>query len=390
MADSVEPDSPAAVRATRATFLILGIIAAAWAPLVPFLKLRLALDDAELGLMLLCIGGGSLLSAPLAGWATARVGCRTLLLAVGAVYCVTLPALTVLPGVPATAVALAVFGAALAAIDVAMNAQAVVVERATGRAMMSGFHGLFSGGALVGASLVSLALWFGITPLQATIALSTVSAAILLSQAPGLLPRAGPATAGLAMPRGRLALIGVLCFLGFMAEGAVHDWTAVLLRFHRDADAATAGLAYAAFAVAMTFGRLTGDAVLRRLPAVMVLRWGALIAAAGFALMTGIPSIPAALLGCALIGIGEANIVPALFSAAARIRGVDPSHAIAAVAAPGYVGLLVGPAIIGLAAQATSLPVALGAAGLLLLAITAFARIATAEEPDAAPHPDRH
>ncbi len=368
-----------AIRATRAVFLMLGIVLAAWAPLVPELKLRLSLDDAELGLMLLAIGGGSLVSAPLAGIATAHLGCRGVMLTMGLVFCATLPALTVLPGVGLTAVALFLFGASTAAIDVAMNAQAVVVERQAGRAMMSGFHGLFSGGALCGASAMSFALWCGATPVLGACLLAAAGAVILVSQAPWMLPRAG-APAAIAWPRGRLALIGALCFIGFMAEGAVHDWTAVLLRFHRGADAATAGLAYAAFAVAMTVGRLTGDAVLRRLAPVVVLRWGAGIAAVGFLVMTVLPGIPAALVGCALIGIGEANIVPALFSAAARIRGADPGQAIAAAAAPGYVGLLAGPALIGLAAEATSLPMALGAAGLLLLVITVAALRATEED----------
>ena len=159
--------APAAIRSTRAVFLVLGIVTAAWAPLVPDLKLRLALDDAELGLMLLCIGGGSLLAAPVTGLVVARVGCRAVMLGLGVVFCATLPAMTVMPGVALTAVALAVFGATIAGIDVAMNIQAVAVERAAGRPMMSGFHGLFSLGGLGGASLVSVLLALGAVPLAA-------------------------------------------------------------------------------------------------------------------------------------------------------------------------------------------------------------------------------
>ena len=362
-------------------FLVLGIITAAWAPLVPDLKLRLSLDDAELGLMLLGIGLGSLIAAPLTGMVTARLGCRVVMLGLGVVFCATLPALTVAPGIAATAAALALFGASIAGIDVAMNIQAVAVERAAARPMMSGFHGLFSLGGLVGASLVSGLLYFGATPLTATLVMASGAVVVLLSQAPWMLPRAAGPASVFVLPHGRLVLIGGLCFIGFMAEGAVHDWTAVLLRFHRDAGPATAGLAYAAFASAMTVGRLTGDAVLKRWPPVHVLRWGGFIAASGFVAMTALPSVAAAMVGCALIGIGEANVVPALFSAAARVRGIDPSLAIAAVASPGYIGLLAGPPLIGLAAQASGLPMALGGAGLLLLLVTATARIATREEP---------
>ncbi len=372
---------PGAIRATRAVFLVLGIVTAAWAPLVPDLKLRLALDDAQLGLMLLCIGGGSLLAAPVTGLVVARVGCRAVMLGLGVLFCASVPALTVMPGIPLTALALAVFGATIAGIDVAMNIQAVAVERAAGRPMMSGFHGLFSLGGLCGASLVSVMLAFGAAPLPAALALAGAGLVVLLSQAPGMVARAEGPGAVMALPHGRLVLIGGLCFIGFMAEGAVHDWTAVLLRFHRDAGPGTAGLAYAAFASAMTVGRLTGDAVLKRVAPVWVLSVGASMAAGGFVAMTALPSVAAALVGCALIGLGEANVVPALFSAAARGKRVDPSVVIAAVASPGYVGLLAGPALIGLAAQATTLPIALGGAGLLLLLITATARIATREEP---------
>ena len=377
------------IRATRVTFLILGIVLAAWAPLVPDLKLRLGLGDAGLGFMLLAAGAGSLLVAPFAGMAVARFGCRRVILPIGMVFCAALPALTLLPGIPLAVVALAVLGGTTAVIDVAMNMQAVVVEREAGRAMMSGFHGLFSGGALVGAGAMSAFLYFGVDPPVAGGIVAVVAGLLLVSQGSGLLPRAEAPAAAMGLPRGRLALIGGLCFLGFMAEGAVHDWSAVLLRFHRDASPAVAGLAYAAFAVAMTAGRLAGDAILRRFAAVVVLRWGGLLAAGGFLLMTGVPGVPAALIGCVLIGLGEANIVPALFSAAAKVGlakmgpakvgGADPGHAIAAVATPGYVGLLLGPALIGLAARATSLPMALAGTGLLLLAVTATAHIATRE-----------
>lgn len=375
------------IRATRVTFLILGIVLAAWAPLVPDLKLRLGLDDAELGLMLLAAGAGSLSAAPFTGVAVARFGCRRAILPAGMLFCAALPALTLLPGIPLAVLALAVLGGTTAVIDVAMNAQAVVVEREAGRAMMSGFHGLFSGGALGGAVVMSGFLYLGVDPPVAGGIIAGLAGLLLVSQGGGLLPRAdasaGAPAAAMRLPRGRLALIGGLCFLGFMAEGAVHDWSAVLLRFHRDASPAVAGLGYAAFAVAMTAGRLTGDAILRRFAAVVVLRWGGVLAAAGFVLMTGVPSVPAALIGCVLIGLGEANIVPALFSAAAKVGRVDPGHAIAAVATPGYVGLLLGPALIGLAARATSLPMALAGAGLLLLAITITAHVATRETPHA-------
>ena len=353
---------------------------------MPDLKLRLALNESGLGLMLLAAGAGALVVTPFAGLAIARFGGRSLMLGVGLAFNAILPLLTVLPGIIATAIGLAAFGATIAAVDVAMNAQAVVVEQAAGRRMMSGFHGLFSLGGLIGAGGMSIALHFGATPLLATTLVAIAAALLLLSQAPGMLPRIDAPAARMMIPRGRLALIGALCFIGFMAEGAVHDWSAVLLRFERGADAATAGLAYAAFASAMAVGRLTGDALLRHVRAATILRAGAILATAGFLAMALLPALPFILLGCALIGLGLANIVPLLFTAAARTQGMDPGLAISAAATPGYIGLLVGPPMIGFGATLISLPLALAATGLLLLCVAVTARIA--EDPHA--HPPSH
>jgi predicted MFS family arabinose efflux permease len=368
--------APAAARATRLTFLVLGIVAAGWAPLVPEFKLRLGLDDAWLGLMLLGVGAGAFAVSPFVGFGVARLGVRALVLGGGLGFCALLPLLTVLPGAALSLAALLAFGACAALMDVGINAQAAAVEQARDRKLMSGFHGLFSLGSLIGAALMSFALHLGAHPPAAAAGLGACGAAVLLSQVPGLLPRLDAKPARLALPHGRLALIGALCFIGFMAEGVVYDWSAVLLRFSRGQDAGAAGLGYAAFSVAMTFARLTGDAVLRALPPVLVLRAGALVSLAGFLLMCAVPALWSALAGCALIGLGLGNVVPVLFSAAARTPGIEPGVAISAAAAPGYVGLLAGPAIIGLFANLAGLPMALAGAGLLLLAVAAAARVA--------------
>jgi predicted MFS family arabinose efflux permease len=375
----VEPGSGSARRATRATFLTVGIVSASLAPLVPDIRLRLGLDDGGLGLLLLGVGAGALIATPLAGMAIGRFGCRRLMLGLGLAFCLLLPLATVIPGIAATAMTLLLFGAAMASVDVTMNAQAVRVERAAARPMMSGFHGLFSLGGLIGAALVSLFLYLGAGATLAALPIAGAGAVVLLGHAGGMLPRVETQASAFAVPHGRLALIGGLCFIGFLAEGAVHDWSAVLLRFDRGAAPAAAGLAYAAFASAMALGRLTGDALLRRVAAVAVLRLGALVAGGGFVILAQVPVFPAALLGCAMIGIGEANIVPVLFSAAARTRGMEPGAAIAAAATPGYIGLLAGPALIGFGATFAGLPMALAATGLLFLAIIASARFATSE-----------
>jgi predicted MFS family arabinose efflux permease len=365
-----------AALATRAVFLVTGIGTAVWAPLVPEAKLRLGLDEASLGLMLLALGGGAVATMPVAGYLIQRFGGRAVMLAGGLAFCAVMPVLAVAPSVVLLVLALALFGGALGAVDIGMNAQAVVVERACGRAMMSGFHGAFSLGGLTGAAAMSLLRYLGLSPLGCAATMALACGALLLSQVRGMLPGGGVDVAGpgFVLPRGRLLLIGALCFTGFLLEGVVLDWSAVFLRFSRNADAAAAGLGYAAFSLTMTVGRLTGDAVVQRFRPVPVLVAGSVLAASGFLLAAGVPGVMPALLGFALVGVGAANIVPLLFAAAGRIPGLSPGVAMSAAATPGYAGLLAGPALVGFLAGEAGLPMALAAIGLLTLTVAATAR----------------
>jgi predicted MFS family arabinose efflux permease len=361
-------------RATRVAFLVVGMATAGWAPLVPYAKLRLGLDDAGLGLLLLAPGAGALLAMPLAGLAAHHLGTRTITLVGGLLFCVALPLLALAPGVASLAAALALFGAALGTVDIAMNAQAVVVERASARPLMSGFHGMYSLGGLLGAALASLLLHAGLPPVGGAGLLAGIAAVLLLAHARWMLPQAPAVGPGFVLPRGRLALLGALCFVSFLAEGAVLDWSAVLLRLWRGADPATAALGYAAFSVTMAAGRLFGDRLLRRVAPVTMLRLGGGLAALGFLAMAILPWAAGTLAGCALVGLGAANIVPVLFGAAGKMPGMAPGPAISAAATPGYLGLLLGPALIGAAASASTLPLALALVALLLLGVAAVAR----------------
>jgi predicted MFS family arabinose efflux permease len=361
----------AATRATRLIFLTSGIGMASWAPMVPYAKARLGLDDADLGLVLLAFGGGSMVSMPLVGWLTHRYGNRKVISVAGLMLCVAIPLLAIVPNAPALAAVLLYFGAMLGAVDVAMNAHAVEVERRDGRALMSGFHGLFSIGGLAGAAIMSTLLALGLTLWASALAIALLLALIVLSQRSSLLPGVDDAaewSAVFRLPRGLVLLLGVLCFVSFLAEGSMLDWSAVLLRDFRGFSAASAGIGYACFSVAMAAGRLAGDRVVERLGPVSAVRIGASTAAIGFLLAAMAPWPAASLSGFVLIGLGASNIVPVMFSAAGRLPGNPPAISIAAVTMLGYAGLLSGPALIGFMAHASNLPVALAVvAGLLLL-----------------------
>lgn len=368
----------AATRATRLIFLVSGVGMASWAPMVPYAKARLGLDDADLGLVLLAFGGGSMLSMPLVGLLTHRYGNRKVISVAGLLMCVAIPLLAIVPNVLTLTLALLYFGAMLGAVDVAMNAHAVEVERRDGRALMSGFHGLFSIGGLAGAAIMSALLALGLPLWIGALAISLLLALIVLSQRSNLLPSVDDAAerAGVfRLPRGQVLLLGVLCFVSFLAEGSMLDWSAVLLRDFRGFSAASAGIGYACFSVAMAAGRLAGDRVVGRLGPVWAVRVGASTAAAGFLLAAMAPWPPISLFGFVLIGLGASNIVPVMFSAAGRLPGNPPAISIAAVTTLGYAGLLSGPALIGFLAHASNLPVALAVVAGMLVLVAASARI---------------
>jgi predicted MFS family arabinose efflux permease len=365
-----------AARATRLIFLVSGIGMAAWAPMVPYAKARLGLDDASLGLVLLAFGGGSMAAMPLVGWLTQRYGHRRVIGVGGLLLCLALPGLALASTAIALATILLCFGMALGAVDVAMNAHAVEVERRAGRPMMSGFHGLFSVGGLGGALGMSVLLALGASLLVAAVLVALLLAVMVVTQWYSLLERTSERTTrkAFAMPRGIVLLLGLLCFISFLAEGAMLDWSAVFLREFRGFDAATAGIGYAGFSVAMALVRLVGDRVVARIGPVLTVRLGAALAAAGFLLATLVTWPPAALLGFVLVGFGAANIVPVMFGAAGRLPGTSPEISLATVTMLGYAGLLSGPALIGFLAQASSLAAALAAVAGLLLLTAASAR----------------
>jgi len=366
---------------TRLAFLAAGLAMSAWAPLVPFAKERLALGEADLGLLLLCLGAGSLMAMPVTGMLASRFGCRVVVLVSGAFVCLVLPGLAIAPTPMLLGATLFAFGAALGTLDVAMNVQAVIVERESGGALMSGFHGLFSVGGFIGAGLMALMLWAGLSPAASSAVVSLLVALSLLAGAPHLLrePDAGEGHGSMfVVPHGAVIFIGVLCFLCFLAEGAILDWSALLLTSEQGMDATRAGLGYAAFAAAMTVGRLTGDRVVSRLGGKRVLLLGGLCGAAGFFVAVLAPTAPLALVGFLLVGLGASNVVPILFTAAGNQSAMPAGLAIGAITTLGYAGILAGPAVIGFVAHAVSLNLAFAGLGAAMLVIAASSRLGAA------------
>ncbi len=339
--------------AVRALFFVGGFGSASWAPLVPYLKARLAIEDDVLGMLLLCVGIGSLVTMPVSGTAAERFGCRRVLLTAGTLFAMMLLGLSVVDVLPLAVVLLLLFGASMGAIDTVVNIAAVLVEQASGRRLMSGFHGFWSVGGFVGAGLFGL--WVGtvgLTPLASTVIAAAIIAAVMLVARSGLLPYGGGGGGALiAIPRGIVAFIGAIACIAFLVEGAVMDWGGVFLTTVRGMDMAMAGTGFAIFSAAMLVMRLTGDAIVSRLGQRAVVLGGTLTTMLGF---LGVIYLPGAAmyLGFFAIGVGAANVVPVFYSLLGRQDVMPLSTAVPAVSTLGYLGVLMGPAAIGFLAHA--------------------------------------
>lgn len=361
---------------TRLAFLAAGMAMSSWAPLVPYAQTRTGVEAAQLGMLLLCLGIGSLMAMPVTGVLAARFGCRPVIMLSGLGCCAVFPFLAIAPSAPLLGLTLFLFGATIGTLDVAMNVQAVIVEKDYDGALMSGFHGMFSVGGIVGAGGMSLMLWLGMDIVSASVAMTILVAVVLLAAAPHLL-REAPASERdaplLVVPRGAVVLIGVLCMFVFLAEGAVLDWSAVMLT-EGGMSGAQGGLGYAAFAVAMTIGRLNGDKIVQRFGGRRVLQLGGLASGVGFLIVVLAPSAWLALAGFALIGCGASNIVPVLFSAAGNQRDMPAGLAVSAISTIGYAGILAGPGLIGFVAHAVGLQWAFAALACGMLVVATQAR----------------
>jgi hypothetical protein len=252
------------------------------------------------------------------------------------------------------------FGGALGSLDVAMNVHAVEVERDAGVPLMSGFHAMFSVGGFAGAGLVTLLLSSGVGPLACALACMGAMVAAMRAAAPRLV-EAGRVAAGhsLAWPRsGPLLLLAALAAACFLVEGAMLDWSALLLTTRSLAVPAQGGLGYAFFAVAMTVGRFSGDALTARIGDRAAMRAGGTLSLLGFAVLLCGDRLALALGGFTLIGLGASNIVPVLFRRCGTVPGASPAMAVAALTTVGYAGQLTGPAAVGFVSHLASLPAA--------------------------------
>ncbi|UGQ45766.1 MFS transporter [Massilia endophytica] len=371
---AVLPATTSTVRAARwavsTVFFLNGAGVGLWAAHVPVVQARAGIDTGVLGLMLLTIAAGAMSAMPLAGWLSARWGTRSVMLCSGLAFAVMTAVLTALSAVPLLFTAAFFFGASNGIMDVSMNANASEVETARGEPTMSSFHGFFSLGGLAGAALGGLLIGLGYGDGSGTLATSMITVAGLALVAPRVLvvpPHTG--ASHFALPRGPALFLGLLALLCMAVEGALVDWSALLLTERTGVDAATAAMGYSAFSIAMAACRFAGDGLVLRFGAQRMMAVGGLAMFLGLALAAASPWFILSSAGFALIGLGAANVVPLIFAAATRLPGMSAGGGLATAATVGYTGLLMGPVAIGWVAAHSNIAVALGGLSLAGLVI---------------------
>ncbi|MBW0102879.1 MFS transporter [Pseudonocardia sp. KRD291] len=357
-------------------FAVCGAGFATWAARVPAAQERLDLSPGQLAVGLFGLAAGSVLALLVAGPLVTTIGSRAGSLLGALVLCAGLPAVAFAPGLPLFVGALAVLGVGNSLLDVSMNSHAARVEASYGRPIFASFHAFWNVGGLAGSAVAAAAAAGGV---PITVHFSAAAAVLALVAAAVVLaafltgPDPGQGDAAFALPGRALVPLGVIAFCGFVAEGTVNDWSALLLTTTTGAAQSVASLGYFAFSLSMIAVRLVADRAAARFGPVAVTRVSAALTVCGFAAATTTGSAGVGVVAFAVVGLGVSAIVPLAWSSAARKEPASPGRAIAAVATCGYLGFLVGPVLVGGLAEAIGLAPAVLVAGLLALVVVLLA-----------------
>jgi MFS family permease len=365
----------AARYAVFAIFFLHGFILGSWVVHLPLAKERLGVSVGTFGWALLACAAGAVVAMPLAGGLVHRFGSRRVTSFAGGLFCLSVAWPATAATLPSFVAGLAVFGAAIGSMDVAMNAHGLAVEKELRRAVMSSYHGGFSLGAMAG-TLVSAFLIGTMGARMQLVVVCGVCLAALAIAVRRLLDHdidRGLGGAHFAWPTVATVGLGSLCFLVLLAEGAVLDWSAIHLREKFELPLATAGLGYALFSCAMAAARFAGDRFRNLFGATALVRWSGIVTAIGMATATLSHDPLLATSGYAIAGLGIGNIAPVLFAGGGRVDPNAPGRGVAAVVTMGYSGFLLGPPLVGMVAEAAGLSLALGLTVIAALIIAAMA-----------------
>lgn len=369
-------------QAVHAAFFVFGALVGTFGVHVPSIRAHYRLDDRGLSIALLAVAVGAVLCLVFAGRWIAAFGVRRVAAAAACAMAIALALVLQFDRYAALLLVMLVLGAAVGLFDVAINTEGTFIEAALQRKVMSVMHGMWSLGGMAGSALCAAWLQQQVAPLTQLRAVAAAAVVLALGAVALMLPAHAPGGAsstarlsGMPRPARRtLIVLGVLAVLGLLAEGAIYDWVALYLQRERAAPPALAALGFTCFSAAMAAGRFGGDALRKQVAPGRVLRASALLSALAMTLVLVTDSMALALTGLVLVGLGLANVIPLLFVAASRIEGVRAASGIALVSSLGWVGVVIGPPLVGGVAQASSLSWGLALVVLSSLALAMNAR----------------
>lgn len=345
-------------------FGVNGFLGANWVSRIPAVVQKLGIGMDTLGALLLLFAVGAIIAFPISGRLTSTRGSAPVTTLFGLFFCITVPMLAFSPNSWWLAISITLYGLANGGVDVAMNAQGVEIELATGKKIMGSLHGFYSLGGLLGAGSGALAAWFGLG-LEWHFTLLSIPGFLLMTwAATGLIPdstRAGttPESGGFVIPPRILWPLGSIAFCSALGEGAMADWSALYLHDHLRSRESVAAIGFFVFSLTMLTGRFLGDAIVARLGPVTVIRACGIIATFGLLFGIVIDQVWSVLIGFGAVGLGLSVVIPLVYGAAGNTPGIPGGRGVASVATIGYTGFLAGPAALGWVAEATSLQVAM-------------------------------
>jgi MFS family permease len=364
--------------AVSAIFFLYGLCFASWGSRIPEIQHKLGLSEPQLGLVLLALPCGLMLSLPISGWLTTRLGSRKVVIVTAVVHSMVLVTVGLAGQTSHLVAALFMFGLTGNMVNISANTQAVGVEKMYGRTIMASFHGLWSLAGFAGGSIGSFMIGRGFVPYQHFIFIMSVALLIVILTANHLLPKDASNAEGqpiFALPDKSLLILGLIAFCCMICEGAMFDWSGVYFRKVVGAEGAWQAAGFTAFMSTMAFGRFIADWLTTRFGKYRILQFSGVLTASGLLIAVLFPNLITALIGFLLVGLGVSSVVPLVYSEAGRSTKLSPGMALAAVSTIGFLGFLIGPVLIGLVAGATSLRISFTIIAVMGLSIALFATV---------------
>ena len=367
--------------ALGALFFFMGICFASWAARIPDIQSKFQLSEGQLGTLLLCLPIGSMVGLPIAGWSVHHYGSRIVILICSFAYALSLPLIGLAPNLWVIAPVLILFGMLGNIMNISLNTQALGLENQLGKSILASFHGVWSMAGFTGAGLGAGMIFLSFSPAAHYVVVALLSILmILLSQKFVINDKQAAGEEGglvLRKPDSLLFRVGLISFLGMMAEGCMFDWSGVYFKKIVEAEPELVSLGYVCFMGAMASGRFVTDKAINRYGKIPVLQVSGILIFLGLLLAVLFPSLYTAALGFLMVGFGVASIVPVAYGIAGRSKLYSPSVALAMVSTLSFFGFLVGPPLIGFIAEAFNLKISfalIAINGLGILLLTSFSK----------------